>query len=124
MTVQHAAVQRLMELGFSQYEAQAYVGLLGREPLTGYALANVTGIPQPKVYETLRRLTAKGVVRRDERVVAYVVGRGTPPPTLDDLRAFGVRAPGAGARDALGLLHLDQQLAAALVVTRAGFCQG
>jgi sugar-specific transcriptional regulator TrmB len=62
VTVQHAAVQRLMELGFSQYEAQAYVGLLGREPLTGYALANVTGIPQPKVYETLRRLTAKGVV--------------------------------------------------------------
>src|SRR5215469_11491717 len=51
-----------MELGFSQYEAQAYVGLLGREPLTGYGLANVTGIPQPKVYETLRRLTAKGVV--------------------------------------------------------------
>ena len=62
MTGQPAAVQRLMDLGFSQYEAQAYVGLLGREPLTGYALANVTGIPQPKVYETLRRLTAKGVV--------------------------------------------------------------
>lgn len=56
------AVRRLMELGFSQYEAQAYVGLVGHEPLTGYALANVTGIPQPKVYETLRRLTAKGVV--------------------------------------------------------------
>lgn len=56
------AVQHLIELGFSQYEAQAYVGLLGREPLTGYALANITGIPQPKVYETLRRLAAKGVV--------------------------------------------------------------
>jgi sugar-specific transcriptional regulator TrmB len=55
-------VQHLIELGFSQYEAQAYVGLLGSEPLTGYALSNVTGIPQPKVYETLRRLTAKGVV--------------------------------------------------------------
>ena len=62
MTSQHGAVQRLIELGFSQYEAQAYVGLLGREPLTGYALSNVTGIPQPKVYETLRRLAAKGVV--------------------------------------------------------------
>ncbi len=61
--VQHSpAVQRLMELGFSQYEAQAYVGLLGREPLTGYGLSNLTGIPQPKVYETLRRLKAKGVV--------------------------------------------------------------
>ena len=60
MTSQQGAVQRLIELGFSQYEAQAYVGLLGREPLTGYALSNVTGIPQPKVYETLRRLTARG----------------------------------------------------------------
>jgi HTH-type transcriptional regulator, sugar sensing transcriptional regulator len=62
VTTQHGAVQRLIDLGFSQYEAQAYVGLLGREPMTGYALSNVTGIPQPKVYETLRRLTAKGVV--------------------------------------------------------------
>ena len=62
MNGQQGAVQRLIELGFSQYEAQAYVGLLGREPLTGYALANVTGIPQPKVYETLHRLAAKGVV--------------------------------------------------------------
>jgi HTH-type transcriptional regulator, sugar sensing transcriptional regulator len=59
---QSPAVQRLIELGFSQYEAQAYVGLLGREPLTGYGLSNLTGIPQPKVYETLRRLKAKGVV--------------------------------------------------------------
>ena len=59
---QQGAVQRLIDLGFSQYEAQAYVGLLGRDPMTGYALSNITGIPQPKVYETLRRLTAKGVV--------------------------------------------------------------
>ena len=55
------AVGRLIGIGFSQYEAQAYLGLLGREPMTGYALANITGIPQPKVYETLRRLSRKGV---------------------------------------------------------------
>lgn len=54
-------VSRLIELGFSQYEAQAYLGLLGKEPMTGYALSNATGIPQPKVYETLRRLVRKGV---------------------------------------------------------------
>jgi sugar-specific transcriptional regulator TrmB len=54
-------VGRLIELGFSQYEAQAYLGLVGKEPMTGYALANGTGIPQPKVYETLRRLVRKGV---------------------------------------------------------------
>lgn len=55
-------VERLVELGFSQYEARAYVGLLGAaEPMTGYALSNATGVPQPKVYETLRRLARKGV---------------------------------------------------------------
>ena len=54
-------VERLVELGFSQYEARAYIGLLGNPPMTGYALANETGIPQPKVYETLRRLARKGV---------------------------------------------------------------
>jgi sugar-specific transcriptional regulator TrmB len=52
-------VGQLVELGFSTYEARAYVGLLGQEPMTGYALANLTQIPQPKVYETLRRLADK-----------------------------------------------------------------
>ena len=55
-------IDRLVELGFSQYEARAYVGLLGAtEPMTGYALSNTTGVPQPKVYETLRRLARKGI---------------------------------------------------------------
>src|SRR5438552_6704264 len=53
---------QLVELGFSQYEARAYVGLLGQEPMTGYALSNRTQIPQPKVYETLRRLAEKRAV--------------------------------------------------------------
>jgi sugar-specific transcriptional regulator TrmB len=55
-------VDQLVDLGFSQYEARAYTGLLGHEPLTGYALANHTQIPQPKVYETLRRLAEKRAV--------------------------------------------------------------
>src|SRR5712692_7754278 len=55
------SVERLIELGFSHYEARAYVGLLGQPPMTGYALSNLTGIPQPKVYETLRRLARRGV---------------------------------------------------------------
>ena len=52
-------VRQLVELGFSHYEARAYLGLLGQDPMTGYALANATRIPQPKVYETLRRLVHK-----------------------------------------------------------------
>jgi HTH-type transcriptional regulator, sugar sensing transcriptional regulator len=62
MTVQDATAELLGELGFSQYEARAYIGLLGQEPQTGYALSVRTQIPQPKVYETLRRLEVKGAV--------------------------------------------------------------
>jgi HTH-type transcriptional regulator, sugar sensing transcriptional regulator len=67
------AVEQLTALGFSQYEARAYVGLLGAEPMTGYALANHTRIPQPKVYETLRRLEDKeAVVRVGDDPARYV----------------------------------------------------
>jgi len=72
--VEAGAVEQLTELGFSQYEARAYVGLLGGgEPMTGYALANRTRIPQPKVYETLRRLEDKeAVVRVGDEPARYV----------------------------------------------------
>jgi sugar-specific transcriptional regulator TrmB len=54
----------LTELGFSQYEARTYTGLIGREPMTGYAIAKDTLVPQPKVYETLGRLVERGAVMR------------------------------------------------------------
>jgi HTH-type transcriptional regulator, sugar sensing transcriptional regulator len=49
-------VEQLMRLGFSQYEAKAYLGLLMAGAQTGYGLSKVTDVPQPKLYETLRRL--------------------------------------------------------------------
>lgn len=54
-------VDALVALGLSQYEARAYVGLLRNGEQTGYALANSTSVPQPKVYETLRRLVRQGM---------------------------------------------------------------
>jgi len=68
-----ALVERLVRLGFSQYEGRAYVGLLARGEQTGYGLANATGVPQPKIYETLRRLLERGaIVRTSERPARYV----------------------------------------------------
>src|SRR5246500_4711000 len=55
-------IAALTELGFSQYEAKTYAGLIGREPMTGYAIAKETLVPQPKVYETLGRLVERGAV--------------------------------------------------------------
>src|SRR5215470_2920253 len=92
---QQGAVQRLIDLGFSQYEAQAYVGLLGREPLTGYALSNLTGIPQPKVYETLRRLTARGVVAAMEGEPARFIAVPADQLLADLEGSFRARLAGA-----------------------------
>lgn len=57
-----SVVDRLMQLGFSAYEARTYVGLLTLGTATGYSVSNETGVPQPKVYETLRRLAEQDVV--------------------------------------------------------------
>ncbi|WP_436530762.1 TrmB family transcriptional regulator [Actinoplanes sp. HUAS TT8] len=54
----------LGELGFTGYEARCYVGLAGGEPRTGYAVSMISGVPQPKVYEALRRLVARGAAVR------------------------------------------------------------
>lgn len=57
-----SVVDRLVGLGFSVYESRTYVGLLTLGPATGYSVSNQTGVPQPKVYETLRRLAERGAV--------------------------------------------------------------
>jgi HTH-type transcriptional regulator, sugar sensing transcriptional regulator len=56
------AIAALINLGFSQYEARTYAGLVGREAMTGYAVAKATQVPQPKCYETLGRLVERGAV--------------------------------------------------------------
>jgi len=55
-------ISALTEMGFSQYEARTYTGLIGRPAMTGYAVAKETQVPQPKVYETLGRLAERGAV--------------------------------------------------------------
>jgi|SRR5450755_950783 sugar-specific transcriptional regulator TrmB len=72
--------ERLAQLGFSQYEARTYVGLLMSDDATGYSVANATGVPQPKVYETLRRLVERGAaVRTGDKPARYAA---VPPDVL------------------------------------------
>ncbi|MBO0701915.1 MAG: hypothetical protein J2P38_03220 [Candidatus Dormibacteraeota bacterium] len=71
---------RLTQLGFSRYEARTYVGFLVSAGATGYSIANETGVPQPKVYETLRRLVDRGaLVRIGNRPARYTA---VPPEAL------------------------------------------
>lgn len=55
-------IQKLMEIGFSKYEARTYISLLEDHPVTAYETARVSGIPTSKIYEVLAKLLEKDVV--------------------------------------------------------------
>lgn len=57
-----AIVGRLQVLGFSLYEARVYLALLRQGPQNGNEVARSAGLPSSKVYATLERLAAKGIV--------------------------------------------------------------
>lgn len=57
-------VQLLQRLGFGDYEARAYLGLLRGGQMTGYELARASGVPRANVYDVLPRLEEKGAVVR------------------------------------------------------------
>ena len=54
--------QLLGHLGFSEYEAKTYLALLNKSPLTGYAIARMSGVPRSKIYEVLGSLVERGDV--------------------------------------------------------------
>ena len=57
-------VTLLQELGFGEYEARAYHALLQHNPVSGYELAKVSGIPRPNIYTVLQKLEERGTVGR------------------------------------------------------------
>ncbi len=57
-------IETLQQLGFTQYEAQCYLGLLRQHPLNGSQLSTVCGVPRSMVYQTLNRLEEKEAVVR------------------------------------------------------------
>jgi sugar-specific transcriptional regulator TrmB len=56
------ALTHLGELGLSEYEGRAYISLLRNSPATAYEISKHSGIPTSKVYEVLKRLSAKGMI--------------------------------------------------------------
>jgi hypothetical protein len=54
------AAALLLQLGFSEYEARAYLALVQRNPLNGYELAKVPGVPRANIYAVLQKLKERG----------------------------------------------------------------
>jgi sugar-specific transcriptional regulator TrmB len=53
-------IDSLVRLGFSEYEAKAYIALLSKSPVSGYALSKQSGVPRSMIYEVLGKLTSRG----------------------------------------------------------------
>jgi len=73
----------LTHIGFTEYEAKVYKSLLQENPATGYQLSKKSGVPRSMVYETLGRLSTRGVVLEsvEGRVTFYTP---LPPDLLMD----------------------------------------
>ncbi|MBN1498979.1 MAG: TrmB family transcriptional regulator, partial [Spirochaetes bacterium] len=55
-------INKMKEIGFSEYECKAYLALLEENPVTAYELAKKSGIPTSKIYETISKLIEKDAV--------------------------------------------------------------
>lgn len=53
-------VERLVRVGFSEYEAKAYVALLRKSPVSGYELSKMSGVPRSMIYEVVGKLSGRG----------------------------------------------------------------
>ncbi|HVB54590.1 MAG TPA: helix-turn-helix domain-containing protein [Candidatus Acidoferrales bacterium] len=116
MTSEHRDVaDELVRLGFSTYEARTYVGLLLAGGGTGYRISNGTGVPQPKVYETLHRLVERGAaVQVNSRPARYVA---VPPTELLSRLERDFRRRLERARSSLDFLPRAGDDATGLAVT-------
>ncbi len=74
-------LSKLVQIGFTEYEAKVYLALLSLNPATGYQLSKESGVPRSMVYDALKRLHARGAA------LETVEGRSTryrplPPDVL------------------------------------------
>lgn len=59
-------IQKIQSLGFSQYEAKAYVSLVRQGATSAYQVSKESGIPRSRIYEVLNGLEENGVVIKEE----------------------------------------------------------
>lgn len=63
VTQRDALARELQSLGFSEYEARAYIALLQSSPATAYEVSKSAGLPRANTYSALEACTQKGAVQ-------------------------------------------------------------
>lgn len=59
-------LENLMANGFTEYEAKAYVALVGLGMATAREISEISGVPQGRIYDILKSLAAKGYIAIQE----------------------------------------------------------
>jgi len=55
-------LDKLKQLGFSQYEITCYLTLVSQHPINGSRLSSISGMARSRVYDVLRNMARKGLV--------------------------------------------------------------
>lgn len=99
--------KKLMEIGFTEYEAKVYLAMLSVYPATGYQLSKESGVPRSMVYEALKRLHAKGAALEtmEGRATLY---RPLPPQSLLAKHAEDVNRLIGDLRSELNALYKNE----------------
>lgn len=96
----------LIELGFTDYEAKAYIALLQKNPATAYEVAKNAAIPTSKIYEVLAKLAEKGVITEfDDQAKRKIV----PMPPDEMIDAYRSRIDNTLNRLKDGLKNINQE---------------
>lgn len=96
----------LMELGFTDYEAKAYIALLQKNPATAYEIAKNAAVPTSKVYEVLVKLAEKGVISEfdDQNKRKYI-----PMPPDEMIDSYRSRIDNTLDRLKISLKNINQE---------------
>ncbi len=107
----------LQQIGFTEYEARAYVALVADGELNGYALAKASGIPRANIYAVAGKLVQRGAAQRLQRSGGVVYVAVAPELLLRAIEASRRKAM-ADARGALS--HLGRQHSLPVVLNLRG----
>jgi len=55
-------LDRMAQLGFNKYEAKTYITLLEESGISAYEISKQSGVPQSKIYETVKGLVEEGII--------------------------------------------------------------
>jgi len=101
-------IELLQQLGFGDYESQAYIALLKASPLNGYELAKASGLPRANIYAVLQKLEKRGAVIRLDTSEGVEYGPVAPGELLQGLRS-NYESTLASAQEALESIRVPAE---------------